>query len=173
MNPIGQRFTGQYEFNEVVFTDYFVPDDHVLGESTAPGSRRLSSRLRAFRSGAIPETYYVLTELVRRGRQEPGHLQREGHRPTGCAVAHHAADVGLTSACCAGMAEASVVSDTGTVQSSSCFGLRARSRRLRRGKRHQSRAENQPPSPSRPQPKLTIQGGTTEVLRRPRGLGLR
>ena len=31
VNPIGQ-ITGQYEFNEVVFTDFFVPDDHVLGE---------------------------------------------------------------------------------------------------------------------------------------------
>ena len=31
VNPIGQ-ITGQFEFNEVVFTDFFVPDDHVLGE---------------------------------------------------------------------------------------------------------------------------------------------
>src|SRR6478672_1350001 len=31
VNPIGQ-ITGQFEFNEVVFTDAFIPDDHVLGE---------------------------------------------------------------------------------------------------------------------------------------------
>ena len=31
VNPIGQ-ITGQSEFNEVVFTDHFIPEDHVLGE---------------------------------------------------------------------------------------------------------------------------------------------
>ena len=31
VNPIGQM-TGKAEFNEVVFTDAFVPDDHALGE---------------------------------------------------------------------------------------------------------------------------------------------
>src|ERR1700733_7848485 len=31
VNSIGQ-ITGQFEFNEVVFTDAFMPDDHVLGE---------------------------------------------------------------------------------------------------------------------------------------------
>ena len=31
VNPIDQ-ITGQYEFNEVVFHDAFVPDDHVLGD---------------------------------------------------------------------------------------------------------------------------------------------
>src|SRR6266566_4846660 len=31
INPIGQ-ITGQFEFNEVVFTDALMPDDHVLGE---------------------------------------------------------------------------------------------------------------------------------------------
>ena len=31
VNPI-EQITGQFEFNEVVFTDAFMPDDHVLGE---------------------------------------------------------------------------------------------------------------------------------------------
>src|SRR6201986_114519 len=38
VNPIGQ-ITGQSEFNEVVFTDYFVPDDHVLGEIDGAGKQ--------------------------------------------------------------------------------------------------------------------------------------
>ena len=42
VNPIGQ-ITGQYEFNEVVFTDFFVPEDHVLGELDGAWKQATSS----------------------------------------------------------------------------------------------------------------------------------
>jgi hypothetical protein len=65
VNPIGQ-ITGQFEFNEVVFTDAFVPDDHVLGEIDGAW-KQATSELAYERSGPerFLETYYVLTELVR------------------------------------------------------------------------------------------------------------
>jgi alkylation response protein AidB-like acyl-CoA dehydrogenase len=53
VNPIGQ-ITGQYEFNEVVFTDFFVPDDHVLGEIDGAW-KQATSELAYERSG--PERF--------------------------------------------------------------------------------------------------------------------
>ena len=95
VNPIGQ-ITGQYEFNEVVFTDAFMPDDHVLGEIDGAW-KQATSELAYERSGPerFLETYYVLTELVRAVGIEAGYPQRRGHRPAGGAAAHHAADVGV------------------------------------------------------------------------------
>ena len=49
VNPIGQ-ITGQYEFNEVVFTDHFIPDDHVLGEIDGAW-KQATSELAYERSG--------------------------------------------------------------------------------------------------------------------------
>ena len=65
VNPISQ-ITGQSEFNEVVFTDAFMPDDHVLGEIDGAW-KQATSELAYERSGPerFLETYYVLTELVR------------------------------------------------------------------------------------------------------------
>jgi acyl-CoA dehydrogenase len=95
VNPIGQ-ITGQHEFNEVVFTDAFMPDDHVLGEIDGAW-KQATSELAYERSGPerFLETYYVLTELVRAVGPKPDTRSAEGHRPAGGAAAHHAADVGL------------------------------------------------------------------------------
>ena len=95
VNPIGQ-ITGQFEFNEVVFTDAFMPDDHVLGEIDGAW-KQATSELAYERSGPerFLETYYVLTELVRAVGSKPGHPQRRRHRPAGGAASHHAADVGF------------------------------------------------------------------------------
>src|SRR5882672_8116440 len=49
VNPIGQ-ITGQFEFNEVVFTDAFMPDDHVLGEIDGAW-KQATSELAYERSG--------------------------------------------------------------------------------------------------------------------------
>src|ERR1700687_3380805 len=69
VNPIGQ-IQGQYEFNEVVVTDHFVPDDHMLGEIDGAW-KQATSELAYERSGPerFLETYYVLTELVRAVRK--------------------------------------------------------------------------------------------------------
>src|SRR5258708_35768019 len=78
VNPIGQ-ITGQYEFNEVVFTDHFVPDDHVLGEIDGAW-KQATSELAYERSGPerFLETYYVLTELVRAVGKNPDTRSAEG-----------------------------------------------------------------------------------------------
>src|SRR5258706_5809045 len=78
VNPIGQ-ITGQFEFNEVVFTDAFMPDDHVLGEIDGAW-KQATSELAYERSGPerFLETYYVLTELVRAVRSKPDTRSAEG-----------------------------------------------------------------------------------------------
>ena len=94
VNPIGQ-ITGQSEFNEVVFTDHFVPDDHMLGEIDGAW-KQATCELAYERSGPerFLETYYVLTELVRAVG-----TSRTPAAPKASAVSsrnsHHAADVGL------------------------------------------------------------------------------
>ena len=57
---------GKHEFNEVVFEDMFVPDDHVLGEVDSAW-KQATSELAYERSGPerFLETFYVLTELIR------------------------------------------------------------------------------------------------------------
>jgi acyl-CoA dehydrogenase len=78
VNPIGQ-ITGQYEFNEVVFTDHLIPDDHVLGEIDGAW-KQATSELAYERSGPerFLETYYVLTELVRAVGNNPDTRSAEG-----------------------------------------------------------------------------------------------
>ncbi len=65
VNPIYQM-TGLHDFNEVVFTDAFMPDDHVLGEVDGAW-KQATSELAYERSGPerFLETFYVLIELVR------------------------------------------------------------------------------------------------------------
>ena len=54
VNPIAQ-ITGQYEFNEVVFTDAFVPDDHLLGEVDGAWKQATSElAYERSRPGALP-----------------------------------------------------------------------------------------------------------------------
>ena len=88
--------TGQHDFNEVVFDDAFVPDDHVLGEIDGAW-KQATSELAYERSGPerFLETFYVLTELVRALGPKPDVRGAEGPRPAGGATAHLAAHVGV------------------------------------------------------------------------------
>ena len=65
VNPIYQ-ITGEHDFNEVVFEDAFVPDDHVLGEIDGAW-KQATSELAYERSGPerFLETFYLLPELIR------------------------------------------------------------------------------------------------------------
>src|SRR5207245_3122582 len=65
INPIYQM-SGLHDFNEVVFEDAFMPDDHVLGEIDGAW-KQATSELAYERSGPerFLETFYVLVELVR------------------------------------------------------------------------------------------------------------
>ena len=157
VNPIGQ-ITGQYEFNEVVFTDYFVPDDHVLGE--IDGAWKQATCELAYersRPGALSRNLLRADRTGSRGRQEAGHPQRRRHRPAGGAAAHHAADVGLGRGHAAGRQGAGGGSlhrqghRHGLGAATAAPG--ARSRRLRRGKRHQPRDAGKPARRSRSRPR--------------------
>jgi acyl-CoA dehydrogenase len=78
INPIYQM-TGAHDFNEVVFEDAFMPDDHVLGEVDGAW-KQATSELAYERSGPerFLETFYVLTGLVRALGEKPDRRNAEG-----------------------------------------------------------------------------------------------
>ncbi len=78
VNPVYQ-LTGQHDFNEVVFEDAFMPDDHVLGEIDGAW-KQATSELAYERSGPerFLETFYVLTGLVRALGDKPDIRSAEG-----------------------------------------------------------------------------------------------
>ena len=180
VNPIGQ-ITGQSEFNEVVFTDAFMSDDHVLGEIDGAW-KQATSELAYERSGPerFLETYYVLTELVRAVGNKPDTRSAEG---IGRLVAQlhtmrrmSVSVAGMLQAGKEPVVEASIVKDIGTVWEQQ---LPHRVRDLaafvdETASNHET-LEKQLSFAIKTAPKLTIQGGTTEVLRGiiARGLGLR
>jgi len=181
VNPIGQ-ITGQYEFNEVVFTDHFVPEDHVLGEVDGAW-KQATSELAYERSGPerFLETYYVLTETGSRGRQEPGHPQRRGHRPPGRAVCTPCAACRCRWRACCRPARNRWWKPPSSRISARCGNRRCRNRVrdlaafVEETASNRETLEDQLAFAIKTAPKLTIQGGTTEVLRGiiARGLGLR
>jgi acyl-CoA dehydrogenase len=179
-NPVYQ-ITGHHDFNEVVFENAFVPDDHVLGEIDGAW-KQATSELAYERSGPerFLETYYVLEELVRvlgpdpdvRGAEGLGRLVAQLHtlRRMSVSVA------GMLHAGKEPVLEAAIVKDVGTIWEQR---LPHRAREL--AAFSEPEATNQIPFDKKLAyattiaPKLTIQGGTTEVLRGiiARGLGLR
>lgn len=173
--------SGQKEFNEVVFENAFMPDDHVLGEIDGAW-KQATSELAYERSGPerFLETYYVLTELVRAIGPEPdvraaegiGRLVAQLHTMRRMSVSV----AGMLSAGKEPVVEAAIVKDIGTLWEQA---LPHRVRDLAAFvdpdcSNHPALAE-QVAFATRIAPKLTIQGGTTEVLRGiiARGLGLR
>jgi alkylation response protein AidB-like acyl-CoA dehydrogenase len=180
VNPIAQ-ITGQYEFNEVVFTDHFVPDDHMLGEIDSAW-KQATSELAYERSGPerFLETYYVLTELVRAVGPKPDTRSAEG---IGRLVAQlhtmrrmSVSVAGMLQAGKEPVVEASIVKDIGTIWEQQ---LPHRVRELAAfvddNASNHATLDEMLGFAIKTAPKLTIQGGTTEVLRGiiARGLGLR
>ncbi len=179
-NPVYQ-ITGHHDFNEVVFDNAFIPEDHVLGEIDGAW-KQATSELAYERSGPerFLETYYVLEELVRvlgpdpdvRGAEGLGRLVAQLHtlRRMSVSVA------GMLHAGKEPVLEAAIVKDVGTIWEQR---LPHRAREL--AAFSEPEATNQVPFEEKLAyattiaPKLTIQGGTTEVLRGiiARGLGLR
>src|ERR1700682_3086374 len=180
VNPIGQ-ITGQFEFNEVVFTDAFMPDDHVLGEIDGAW-KQATSELAYERSGPerFLETYYVLTELVRAVGSKPDTRSAEG---IGRLVAQlhtmrrmSVSVAGMLQAGKEPVVEASIVKDIGTVWEQQLpHRVRDLAAFVDADATNHETLENQLAFAIKTAPKLTIQGGTTEVLRGiiARGLGLR
>jgi acyl-CoA dehydrogenase len=179
VKPISDM-SGRREFDEVVFDDMFVPDEHALGEVDLAW-KQATSELAYERSG--PERFleisFLLFELVRvlgtpldaRGAEGIGRLVAQLHalRRMSISVA------GMLEAGKEPTLEGSIVKDLGTTWQQS---LPARARDLAAfidpdGEREVFDALLDYATLAAP--KLTIQGGTTEILRGiiARGLGLR
>jgi acyl-CoA dehydrogenase len=180
VNPIYQM-TGQHDFNEVVFEDAFMPDDHVLGD-VDDAWKQATSELAYERSGPerFLETFYVLLELVRvlgdnpdiRAKEGLGRLVAQVHalRRMSVSVA------GMLQAGKEPVVEAAIVKDVGTIWEQK-LPHRARDLAAFIESEAANRAsfEEHVAYATMVAPKLTIQGGTTEILRGiiARGLGLR
>jgi acyl-CoA dehydrogenase len=180
VNPVFQM-TGKPSFNEVVFADAFVPDDHVMGEIDGAW-KQATSELAYERSGPerFLDTFYLLPELIRalgpdpdlRGAEGLGRLVAQLHtlRRMSVSVA------GMLQAGKEPVVEGSIVKDLGTVWEQK---LPARVRELAAFLKpemlNHTALEDQLAYATVIAPKLTIQGGTTEILRGiiARGLGLR
>jgi alkylation response protein AidB-like acyl-CoA dehydrogenase len=184
VSPIGQM-PGGTDFNEVHFKDVMIPSGYILGEVDGAW-KQATSELAYERSGPerFLETYYVLAALIDtlgdeadiRAAEGVGRLIAQLHtlRRMSVSVA------GMLEAGRVPELEASIVKDLGTVWEQA---LPARARDLAAF----ARQDSTPSNSNRPDfdelidyatlvaPKLTIQGGTTEILRGiiARGLGLR
>ena len=159
-----------------------MPDDHVLGEIDGAW-KQATSELAYERSGPerFLETFYVLLELVRALGPEARPARRRRARPAGRAAAHlrrmSVSVAGMLQAGKEPVVEGSIVKDLGTIWEQKLPAPRARPCRLPRTRGHATarRFEEQLAFATMIAPKLTIQGGTTEILRGiiARGLGLR
>jgi alkylation response protein AidB-like acyl-CoA dehydrogenase len=180
VNPIRQM-SGDHDFNEVVFTDAFIPQDHLLGEIDGAW-KQATSELAYERSGPerFLETLDALIALVRLLGPQPELRAAEG---LGRLVAQlHALrrmSVSVSGMLAAGaepVVEGSIVKDLGTLWEQK---LPARVRELAAFAPADGAArasfDERLEYATLIAPKLTIQGGTTEVLRGivARGLGLR
>jgi acyl-CoA dehydrogenase len=180
VNPINQM-TGKPGFNEVVFDNAFVPDDHVLGEIDGAW-KQATSELAYERSGPerFLETFYLLLELIRalgpepdlRGAEGLGRLVAQLHtlRRMSVSVA------GMLQAGKEPVVEGSIVKDLGTLWEQKLPGrVRELAAFVEAELLNRATLEDQLAFATVVAPKFTIQGGTTEILRGiiARGLGLR
>jgi len=172
---------GKHDFNEVVFEDMFVPESHVLGEVDMAW-KQATSELAFERSGPerFLETIYVLFELVRvlgekpdrRGAEGIGRLAAQLHTLRQMSISVN----GMLEAGKEPVLEASVVKDLGTNWEQA---LPARARELaafvEAEDGNRATFDEVLDYATVIAPKLTIQGGTREILRGiiARGLGLR
>jgi len=180
VNPIMQM-TGQHDFNEVVFDDVFVPDDHLLGEPDGAW-KQATSELAYERSGPerFLENFYVLNALVGALGPDPDLRSAEG---LGRLVAQlHAlrrmsvSVAGMLQAGKEPVVEASIVKDVGTIWEQKLpERVRDLAAFLEPEASNRVSLDEQLAFALKVAPKLTIQGGTTEILRGiiARGLGLR
>jgi alkylation response protein AidB-like acyl-CoA dehydrogenase len=181
VRPI-RNMAGYHDFNEVVFDDVLVPDSHLIGEKDMAW-KQATDELAYERSGPerFLETLSALTALLREAGPNPSERVAEG---IGREVAHlktlrrmSLSVAGMLQAGKTPVVEAAVVKDLGTNWEQA---LPAKVRLL-------GPAPGSAPSDNQTSfddamrhttliaPKLTIQGGTREVLRGiiARGLGLR
>ena len=180
VRPI-EQMPGSSDFNEVRFEDVMVPAGCVLGEVDAAW-KQATAELAYERSGPerFLETFYLLPALIRavgadadvRASEGVGRLVAQLHALRRMSVSVAA----MLEAGHEPVLEASIVKDLGTVWEQA---LPARARELsafaRPDPANAARFEELVEHATLVAPKLTIQGGTSEVLRGiiARGLGLR
>ncbi len=180
VNPIYQM-AGNRGFNEVVFENAFLPDDYVMGEIDGAW-KQATSELAYERSGPerFLETFYVLLELIRVLGPEPDLRSAEG---LGRLVAQlhtlrrmSVSVAGMLQAGKEPVVEGSIVKDLGTIWEQKLPGrVRELTAFLEPEVANRASLADQLAFATMVAPKLTIQGGTTEILRGiiARGLGLR
>lgn len=180
VNPIPWP-NGSLDFNEVVLEDVFIPDSHVLGEVDMAW-KQATSELAYERSGPerFLETFYILVGLARALGENPDVRGAEG---IGRLVAHlhtlRRMSVSVNGMLQAGkepVLEGSIVKDLGTIWEQSLPGkVRDLAAFVDPQSANMVSFHEQLQHAIMIAPKLTIQGGTTEVLRGiiARGLGLR
>jgi alkylation response protein AidB-like acyl-CoA dehydrogenase len=171
---------GEHHFNEIFLTDLFVPADRVLGE-VGSGWQQVMSELAFERSA--PDRFLVLfkllTDMVRMGGEDPDPSEAIA---TGRLVTH-LITLRRMSLCIAGMVqaglspnvEAAIVKDLGTRYEQEIPEI---ARMVFRAEPDLNSADGYVAMLSRGlmnAPRLSIQGGTREILRGiiARGLGLR
>ena len=177
------NLTGSHDFNEVVFDAAFLPGSHLIGEVDMAW-KQATDELAYERSGPDRwiETFPALVELVRVAGEEPGERLAEG---IGREVAHLAtlrrmslSVAGMLQAGKTPMVEAAVVKDLGT-NFEQALPDKVRLLAPQHGDSlpdsNDDRFEQALRYATLIAPKLTIQGGTREVLRSiiARGLRLR
>jgi acyl-CoA dehydrogenase len=175
------QINGESDFNEVVFQDVFVADDHMIGELDGAW-KQATTELSYERSGPerFLETLYVLTELVRelgpsvdqRTAEGIGRLIAQLHtlRRMSVSVA------GVLEAGKDPTVMASIVKDMGTIWEQELPSkVRALAAFIDRKPGSRLPIDEMLDFALRTAPKLTIQGGATEILRGiiARDLGLR
>jgi acyl-CoA dehydrogenase len=164
-----------------VFDDVFIPDDHVLGEIDGAW-KQATSELAYERSGPerFLETFYVMLEMIRALGPDPDLRSAEG---LGRLVAQlhtlrrmSISVAGMLQAGKEPVVEASIVKDVGTIWEQKLPGrVRELAAFLESEISNRATLDEQLAFATTIAPKLTIQGGTTEILRGiiARGLGLR
>jgi acyl-CoA dehydrogenase len=180
VNPIANA-VGQREFNEVVFDDMFLPAENALGEIDMAW-KQATSELAYERSGPerFLETSYLLFELLRvlgptpdtRAAEGIGRLVAQLHTLRRMSVSVN----GMLQAGKEPVLEGSIVKDLGTVwQQQLPHKARDLAAFVDGDKIDRKLFDTFLEHATKVVPKLTIQGGTTEVLRGiiARGLGLR
>jgi acyl-CoA dehydrogenase len=180
VRPIDQM-PGSTDFNEVHFEDVMIPAGHMLGKVDGAW-KQATAELAYERSGPerFLETFYVLTALIRTLGPDPDIRAAEG---VGRLVAQlhtlrrmSVSVAGMLQAGHEPVLESSIVKDLGTVWEQE---LPTHARDLaafaKPGTANPSDFEELIDYATLVAPKLTIQGGTTEILRGiiARGLGLR
>lgn len=180
VRPI-HEISGRHEFNEVFFSDYFVPDDMMVG-SEGQGWAMVTDELAFERSGPdrFLSDYRLLVELVDRVGPDPNERQAV---EIGRLVAHLAALTRMSNAV-AGMldqgnspnVEAALVKDVGTAFEREIPEIARRIVAVEPSPEdHEDRFPEALADVILRAPSFTLRGGTREILRGviARGLGLR